>query len=328
MAQETNYQSWYESYEGKKEGAFMRWYHSYQGKKVVNWVYSIGASVVIIGALFKILHWPGASMVLMAGMFTEAFLFLIGTLEAPHEEFHWANVFPELLEYGSPLERVERSKEQLGAVKGARQFGGGGNGTSTPAPQQSVPSLDEKELSALKSGIAGLATTAGQLAELGKVAEGTTKLTQKMEAAGQAVDQFAGVQSQLAASTQKLENHYAQLGVAYQNVQAEVQQVAEMTKSHQKQVEGLNSQLSAVNAAYELQLNSLKAQAEAVKAQTESVKANTKSMETIAQDMQQMQTAMADAAKNATIYEDGAKKLASQIADLNKVYGNMLNALA
>ena len=328
MAQETNYQSWYESYEGKQEGAFMRWYHSYQGKKVVNWVYSVGASVVIIGALFKILHWPGASMVLMVGMFTEAFLFLIGTLEAPHEEFHWANVFPELLEYGSPLERVERSKEQLGEAKGARQFGGGGNSSSVQTPQQSVPSLDEKELSALKSGIAGLATTAGQLAELGKVAEGTTKLTQKMEAAGQAVDQFAGVQSQLAASTQKLENHYTQLGVAYQNVQAEVQQVAEMTKSQQKQVEGLNSQLSAVNAAYELQLNSLKAQAEAVKAQTESVKANTKSMETIAQDMQQMQTAMADAAKNATIYEDGAKKLASQIADLNKVYGNMLNALA
>ena len=40
---------------------FMHWYESYQGKNVVNIVYSAGASVVIIGALFKILHWPGAS---------------------------------------------------------------------------------------------------------------------------------------------------------------------------------------------------------------------------------------------------------------------------
>ena len=72
---------------------FFHWYESYQGKSIVNIVYSVGASVVIIGALFKILHWPGASQVLMVGMFTEAFLFLIGTLEHPHPEFHWENVF-------------------------------------------------------------------------------------------------------------------------------------------------------------------------------------------------------------------------------------------
>ena len=68
---------------------FFHWYESYDGKNVVNIIYSAGASVVIIGALFKILHWPGASQVLMIGMFTEAFLFLIGTLEHPHPEFHW-----------------------------------------------------------------------------------------------------------------------------------------------------------------------------------------------------------------------------------------------
>ena len=59
---------------------FMHWYESYDGKNKVNIIYSVCASVVIIGALFKILHWPGASTVLMIGMFTEAFLFLIGTL--------------------------------------------------------------------------------------------------------------------------------------------------------------------------------------------------------------------------------------------------------
>ena len=49
---------------------FMEWYGSYQGKRVVGMVYSIGASVVIIGALFKIMHFPGAGAVLMVGMIT------------------------------------------------------------------------------------------------------------------------------------------------------------------------------------------------------------------------------------------------------------------
>ena len=91
---------------------FFHWYESYQGKNVVNIVYSAGASVVIIGALFKILHWPGASQVLMLGMFTEAFLFLIGTLEHPHPEFHWENVFPQLLEYGTKPELLEEKSKQ------------------------------------------------------------------------------------------------------------------------------------------------------------------------------------------------------------------------
>ena len=92
---------------------FMHWYGSYQGKNVVNIVYSAGASVVIVGALFKILHWPGASQVLMIGMFTESFLFLIGTLEHPHPEFHWENVFPQLLEYGSSLSYWKRKPINL-----------------------------------------------------------------------------------------------------------------------------------------------------------------------------------------------------------------------
>ena len=60
---------------------FMSWYESYQGKKVVGMVYSLGASVVIVGALFKILHLPGASQMLFAGMLTEALLFAIGCLD-------------------------------------------------------------------------------------------------------------------------------------------------------------------------------------------------------------------------------------------------------
>ena len=62
----------------EKNGAwarFMHWYESYQGKRVVGMVYSIGAAVVIVGALFKIMHFPGAGAVLMIGMITDCMSF-------------------------------------------------------------------------------------------------------------------------------------------------------------------------------------------------------------------------------------------------------------
>lgn len=59
-------------------------------------IYGIGAAIVIVGALFKILHWPGANEMLMVGLLTEAGIFFISAFEAPHEEPDWTLVYPEL----------------------------------------------------------------------------------------------------------------------------------------------------------------------------------------------------------------------------------------
>ena len=325
MAQNQKYQNWYNSYEGKKEGWFMKWYHSYNGKKIVNIVYSAGASVVIVGALFKILHWPFASQILMLGMFTEAFLFLIGVLEAPHEEFHWANVFPELLEYGSPLERVERAQEELGEGRGM-SIGGGSNGSQTP--QQNVPVLEDKEMTALKNGIAGLATTATQLTELGKIATSSAKLSEKMDAASEKMDMVGEATSKYAAGMETLTRKQNDLTNSYTTVNDEMQKAVNGTKEYGKNVEAVGGKLSEMVAVYTLQLNALHTQADAYKAQTTEIENASKKVQAMSDEMQKVQNAMADAAKNATLYEDGAKKLAGQVADLNKIYGNMLNALA
>ena len=170
---------------------FMHWYESYQGKKVVNIVYSAGASVVIVGALFKILHWPLASQVLMVGMFTEAFLFLIGTLEHPHPEFHWENVFPQLLEFGANPELLEAKAAQprptlLGAGSEA-----GAPVASTPEAKAKVPALKDEDLQALKDGISDLAKTASQLSELNKVAQTGGKLSEKLAAAEAATANYS-----------------------------------------------------------------------------------------------------------------------------------------
>ena len=65
-------------------------------KKFMGLLYGWGASVVILGALFKILHLPGASFMLMAGMGTEAIIFFFSAFEKPHPEYDWDRVYPVL----------------------------------------------------------------------------------------------------------------------------------------------------------------------------------------------------------------------------------------
>ena len=284
---------------------FFHWYESYQGKNVVNIVYSVGASVVIIGALFKILHWPGASQVLMVGMFTEAFLFLIGTLEHPHPEFHWENVFPQLLEYGTKPELLEEKSKQprptllgAGTADGPQNIGTMrpvANGDQAPAPVSSakVPTLKDEDLKALKEGIADLAKTATQFAELGKVAQTGVKLGEKLAAAEAATDSYATATASLAQS--------------YARVSGDMQNIAEETKAYKAGVEQVGKSIAALNTVYELQLQSVNAQTEAQKAAAAAAK---------------------EAAEAQGAFAAGAKQLQKQVAGLNDIYGNMLNALA
>ena len=285
---------------------FMHWYGSYQGKNIVNIVYSVGASVVIIGALFKILHWPGASQVLMIGMFTEAFLFIIGALDHPHPEFHWENVFPQLLEYGTDPELLEiKSKQARPTLLGAGVAGQVATaGMSVAAPAAAapaaegaavgkVPTLKDEDLKALKDGIADLAKTATQFSELSKVAETGVKLNEKLAAAEAATASYT-------AATATLAQSYAQ-------VSGDMQHVADETKAYKESVLAMGQKLASLNSVYELQLQSVNAQMEAQKGAAAAAK---------------------EAAEAQVAFAASTKQLQKQVADLNGIYGNMLNALA
>ena len=301
---------------------FMHWYESYQGKNIVNIVYSAGASVVIIGALFKILHWPGASQVLMIGMFTEAFLFLIGTLEHPHPEFHWENVFPQLLEYGTKPELLEeKSKQARPTLLGAGVAGGAaGSGMGVPgvAPgvqpvQQAgpasakVPQLKEEDLKALKDGIADLAKTASQFSELSKVAQTGVKLNEKLLAAEAATTDYASKLAAVGFATDGLTQAANGLSGTYSQIGADLKSVAEETKAYKAGVEQVGKSIASLNTVYELQLQAVNAQTEAQKAAVAAAK---------------------EATEAQVAFAAGAKQLQKQVADLNGIYGNMLNALA
>lgn len=73
--------------------------------------YGLGASVVILGALFKLMHWPGAGGMLTAGLTTEAFIFAITAFLPIHDDPDWTLVYPELAGSGDPKKKKEQGNE-------------------------------------------------------------------------------------------------------------------------------------------------------------------------------------------------------------------------
>lgn len=294
----------------KKESGFMHWYESYQGKKVVGVVYSVGASVVIVGALFKILHWPGASQVLMLGMFTEAFLFIIGALDKPHPEFHWEEVFPQLLGYGTDPAILESHASQARPTLLGAGVVGGQAALVEAAPQNvsasnagevsAVPAFDGKDVEALKASIANMSKSANSIADLSKLAEGSNKLSDKLAAAADAADKFAGAQTGVANAAGKLGANYEETARLSETLRSDAEAAAKSQAAAAKN-------LADLNAAY----------AE-----------NLKAVQSNIAEAQRMAEANMAATKSGEAFAQAQAQLAKQLADLNKVYGNMLNALA
>lgn len=85
--------------------------------RVMNFTYGMGAAVVIIGALFKLMHWPGASLMLIIGLSTEALIFGLSAFDAPEKELDWSLVYPELAGgQAKPREKKENPTESQGLL--------------------------------------------------------------------------------------------------------------------------------------------------------------------------------------------------------------------
>lgn len=84
-------------------------------KKLFNMAYGLGASVVIIGALFKILHWEfgplTGGLLLAVGLITEALIFAISAFEPVDDEYDWSLVYPELAGGASSVKKSNELAE-------------------------------------------------------------------------------------------------------------------------------------------------------------------------------------------------------------------------
>lgn len=131
-----------------------RFLHGRKGQRFFNFAYSIGAAIVIWGALFHILHLPGGSLLLCIGMGTEVLMFVLTAFDRPPREYAWEEVFPELDGEENPARQHTDS-----AIKDRTQPAGYAVATAVPtisdeahkAAQNAIEELAERSREVTKN---------------------------------------------------------------------------------------------------------------------------------------------------------------------------------
>ncbi len=283
--------------QGQKQGLWGKiqdWYAQPGIQMAVGMVYSIGAAVVIVGALFKIMHWPGAGVMLTAGMMTEAILFTIGVFEKPHATYHWEHVFPSLVE---------------DEAKPLNISGNIGGGVAMPGMEK----MSDEDAKKLTESIKNMSETAAQLANISRVAGLTDSYANNLQKASEAAAQFATKQQNLDEATNALLSSYK--GIADNMIAAE-----DKTKSFAEKASELSKNLGSINTSYELQLKGIQSQAAAIENQSNKINA-------VTAEFEKLHNAVSASSKNMDAYKQMTDQLAKNVSDLNNVYGNMLNAI-
>lgn len=107
-----------------------KWMDSVPGQTFLNYAYSWGASVVILGTLFKLTHLPGANIMLFAGMGTEVFVFFISAFDRPFDKTQEGRDLPTHIdEEEIDREEAEAEAAYKAGVQGSVIIGGGAAGT-------------------------------------------------------------------------------------------------------------------------------------------------------------------------------------------------------
>ncbi len=291
----------------ENKSKFDIWWNLPETKQKLGAAYSLGASVVIIGAMFKILHLEGAGYMLGIGMSVEAFLFALGIFDQPHKEYEWDRIYD--FENGiEPYEKID--KPEVKETTPTRHVGL--NYTET---------INDDDVKKLSDGIKNLTVTAQQFAGLSDVVGSTSQFVKNIDSASAVTGKFI-------AGQESLNNATAQLSVSYQGISGSMEIVEKNTKIYAGKVEDINKNLSSINSIYEIQLKNIQAQSEGLTKQTERVHTVTDELSTIVSEVQKMKTATTVAAAEAENFKSGTSKLSKQVADLNQIYGNMLNALS
>jgi len=281
-------------------------------KRLVGIFYSLGASVVIIGALGKILHTSWGGAMLGVGMGVEAFLFALGALDKPHKEAEWHKIFDFESE-----EKLNMSGG-IGGTNGDTSSIGTSNGGSKSAQIEKITDDDMKKLS---DGIKNLSETAQQFATLSNVIGATEEFTKNIDTASQVTGKFIQSQESLNGASNKLAGSY--IGIS-----TDMEEVVKNTKLYSGKVEDVTKNLSSINSIYEIHLKNIQAQSEALTLQTEKVHSVSSQLESVVAETAKIKAATVISATESEKNKEGTEKLSKQIADLNQIYGNMLNALS
>lgn len=291
-------------------------------KKFMAKLYGWGASVVIVGALFKIQHWKFAGLFLTLGLLTEAIIFFFSAFEPLHEELDWTLVYPELAGM-SEQDEIEEMKE-IGSV--------GGRPVEKIENLLGEASLNEDTLKNIGTGLQKLNVAASGIAEISGATAATREFLQNIQAAAGSV---GSMNETYAATTQSIKESASSLASAYlssaqqvaqsgSEVAGSYQKIAETLKGehqlisqsgqvHEQHLEALNKNLSALNAVYELQ----------VKEGSEHLRGTQK----VYSGIEEMIAKLKDSIDETSKYKEEVVKLRDNLSSLNNIYGNMLSAM-
>ncbi len=220
----------------KYKNAVERFLSGDSGQRFFNFAYSIGAAIVIWGALFKLLHLPGGNLLLMIGMGTEVLMFILSAFDRPAKQYHWEEVFPVL-----DTHDAEDRPNMQGGAQGNIVIGAAGASTSAAAVQQHPSttvadrplSLNASAKEATEHYVAQIAALSDQMTELRKSTEALNKVT-------------------------------AVLLNSYNAITENSDRITASSQGYVEEMTSLNRNVAGLNTIYEIQLKSVSSQLDSI----------------------------------------------------------------
>jgi gliding motility-associated protein GldL len=274
------------------------WMARPKGRTVMGFAFGLGAAVVIIGALFKIMHWPFCNEMLIIGLGTEAVLFTLSSFQLTHAEPEWSVYYPYLV----PVEeRATVAQENDGTTRNLITHPVADNGGSSDGASEKIAELMEKAkidqalLDRLGNAMRDLSHNAEQLKDVSSAASATNSYVSSLEEASKKMS--------------SLSESYQRASVTIAGITSNTEAV----ESFGEQMQKVSKNLSALNNVYELQLQGSSAHLEATQG--------------FQKQVSEMMSNLAASTEDTKLYRENMAVLAQNLTDLNNVYGNMLKAM-
>lgn len=289
------------------------------GKRVLNFCYSWGASIVIIGAMFKLLHLPYGNQILFIAMTVEALVFFISAFEHPSNEYHWEEVFP-VLKSKNPLDRPDFAGTGMSNLVNSPENveddnAGGGIRINAGAAKKAglagasvLGNLDvsEEDTKNLSDSIKKLSGAADQISKMAELTEATQKYLEQLSGMSENMERFSHV-------TNSLTDVSGTLLHSYKSITDNSDGINQNSRGYVQQMEMLNRNISGLNTIYEIQLKSISSQIE--------------SIEHINGGLNRIREMYDGSVTDSSVFRNETEKMTRQLAELNQVYSRLLQAM-
>ena len=279
-----------------------RFLHGQKGQRFFNFCYSIGAAIVIWGALFKILHLEGGSTLLCIGMGTEIAMFILTAFDRPPKEYAWEEVFPVL------DSKDEADRPDFSTGSGVVVAGGGYRGYDAAAEEgmeQGVPAVAPGNGAYAGGVVSGIPLTQNP-EDVASMADATSSYLSKMQ-------EMSDQMSRLNETTEALNRVCETLLGSYQAITQNSETISGASNGYVDQMQDLNRNIAGLNTIYEIQLKSVASQLE--------------SIDRVNRGLKDIRDMYEKSAAESSRYCEETERMARYMKQLNSVYEKMITAM-